>query len=309
MPAHHNLSVVMSVYNHSDQLEKSIESILNQSHADFELIIINDGSTDNTQQVLQGFAANDSRINIIQQANMGLTRALITGCNQSKASYIARHDVGDYSTPDRFEKQLDYLKTHNDCAVVFSHFRGVDQSGNVVYRFTPSAQSVQSSIDIDNNDISTPSHHGCAMFNKASYVKAGGYRPEFYLTQDLDLWIRLSEHGHIHVIEDSLYDALIATDTLSGKYSGLQKQYHDIIIESAQLRRKGLSDAAALTKADAIRPTANTLQLKQNASNTLYFMASCLLETDPALAKTYLKQALKKNPAHLKAWYKLVFKT
>ena len=299
----------MSVYNSSDQLEKSIGSILNQSFDDFELIIINDGSTDNSQQLLQTFAASDNRVKLYQQSNKGLTNALIFGCNQASADYIARHDVGDHSATDRFEKQFDYLRSNPQCAAVFSQFQSIDELGNVIYRFSPTAQAIQSSLDIASNDISTPSHHGSAMFSKAYYLKVGGYRQAFYFTQDLDLWVRMSEHGKIHLIEEILYDTLIATNTISGKYHPLQKQYHEIIIESAKLRRSGKSDAAVLIKAQQIKPTTSTVQLSNNAASTLYFMASCLINENPLLAKQYLKQALAKNPVHLKAWYKLLFKT
>ena len=299
----------MSVYNNADQLKKTIDSILNQSFAEFELIVINDGSTDNSQQKLEAFALRDNRIKLFQQPNKGLTNALIFGCKQARADYIARHDVGDYSSADRFAIQLAHLRSNPDCAAVFSHFQSIDEFGNVIYKFCPGAHAVVSSLDIDNGDISTPSHHGSVMFSKAIYLKAGEYRPSFYFTQDLDLWIRMSEHGKLHLIEEILYDTLIATDTISGKYHSLQKKYHQLIIESAKLRRSGKSDASVLSKVQQIKPTNSAMQLNNNAASTLYFMASCLINENPSFAKQYLKQALKKNPAHLKAWYKLLFKT
>ena len=299
----------MSVYNSSNQLEESIDSILQQSHDDFELIIINDGSTDNSQQILQSIAATDKRIKLFQQSNKGLTASLIFGCNQASADYIARHDVGDRSATDRFKKQWHYLNAHRDCAAVFTQFQSIDDQGTVIFKFCPTVKTVESSINIDNEDISTPSHHGSVMFSKKHYQNSGGYRQQFHFTQDLDLWIRMSEHGTIHLIEEILYDALIGTDTISGKYHPLQKQYHDIIIESAKLRRSGQSESNALSKASRIKPTTSTLQLNNNASGTLYFMASCLVSENPAMAKRYLKQAIRKNPMHLKAWYKLIFKT
>ena len=309
MPEHPKLSVVMSIYNNSDQLEDTIDSISKQTFSDFELIIINDGSTDDSQQILEKIAARDCRIKLFRQSNQGLTKALIFGCKQATAAYIARHDAGDHSLANRFEKQFAYLYSHADCAAVFSHFNTVDELGHTICKHCPETNAIQSSINIDNNDISAPSHHGSAMFSKAYYLKAGGYRQEFHFTQDLDLWIRMSEHGRIHLLEEHLYDALIATSTISGRYHPLQKQYHDIIIESAKQRRNGQSDARTLAKAQTIRPTRSPLKLQKNESDTLYFMASCLLDENPSLAKYYLQQALKKNPAHLKAWYKLLLKT
>ena len=299
----------MGVYNCADRLDDTINSILKQTHHDFELIIINDGSTDNSRQILESFAAGDRRIRLFHQPNKGLTRSLIFGCNQAGGQFIARHDAGDRSTPQRFEKQIAYLQSHDDCAAVFSHFNTVDEPGHIICRHRPNMDTIPSRLNINNQNIAAPSHHGSVMFSKAFYLKAGGYRQEFHFTQDLDLWIRMSEHGRIHLIEEHLYDALIGTDTISGRYHSLQKKYHDIIIESARQRRQGNSDDTALARARTIKPTNSIMQLNKNESGTLYFMASCLMAENPRLARHYLKKALKKNPAHLKAWCKLLLKT
>lgn len=309
MPQIHELSVVMSVYNSAKQLNATIKSILQQTFADFEFIIVNDGSTDDSREILEKFAAGDPRIRLFNQPNRGLTHALIFACQQANGRYIARQDAGDRSTPERLKTQLAYLTAHQDCAAVFSHYNTVDELGHTIYEHTPGNSAVQSAIQIDDHHIATPSHHGTVMFSKTCYLKAGGYRREFHFTQDLDLWIRMSEHGRIHLIEQRLYDALIATNTISGRYHSLQKKYHDIIIESAQQRRNGKSDAAALTRASAIKPARSVLQLIKNQSATLYFIASCLIAENPSLARYYLKKTLRTNPLHLKAWYKLLVKT
>jgi len=103
------LSVVMGVYNGENNLFKTIDSILNQTYTDFEFIIINDGSTDKTSEILKEYAARDNRIRVIEQENTGLTKALIRGCKEAQGKYIARQDAGDISLPTRFEKQLKLL--------------------------------------------------------------------------------------------------------------------------------------------------------------------------------------------------------
>ena len=167
MPAECNLSVVMSVYNNSGQLKKTIDSILKQTYADFEVIIINDGSTDDSQQILQTIAAGDRRIRLFQQPNKGLTNALVFGCEQAASGYIARHDVGDCSSPDRFAKQFAYLQSNRDCAVVFSQFRSVDEAGHVIYTYRPTASDFQSSIDI------TRQYYLCSLTSWQCHVQQG----------------------------------------------------------------------------------------------------------------------------------------
>ncbi len=306
MSASPYLSVVMSVFNGADQLEKTVQCIIEQSFVDFEFIIINDGSTDNSLELLQIAAEQDLRINIIDQSNQGLTRSLITGCKQARGKYIARQDVGDYSYPTRFEKQIAYFESNPQVVAVFTQFQVIDDNAVVISQHQPAPDYIESALDYSDGKIATPSHHGSVMFVKNIYQQTGGYRWEFRFAQDLDLWLRMKEHGDIQVIDEILYQALLSSNTISGMHHRAQKKYHDIIVESARVRRKSGDEQNILRQASTIKPSHNKLILNADKSSTLYFMGSCLLPKQPQLAKTYLKQAIKKNPLNLKAWYKLI---
>ena len=104
------ISVIMPVFNGEQFLSKAIESILNQTFSDFELIIINDGSTDNTKKIIEKYKAIDKRIIVKNQNNKGLTKSLNIAISITKGEYIARHDADDISLPHRFEKQIFWLK-------------------------------------------------------------------------------------------------------------------------------------------------------------------------------------------------------
>lgn len=110
------ISVVMAVKNGGHLLAGSVESILNQTFADFELIIINDGSTDDTLETLAKF--DDTRIVVVSQENQGLARSLNRGISLSRGRYIARQDHDDLSMPTRFEKQLAYMDSHPNCGLL-----------------------------------------------------------------------------------------------------------------------------------------------------------------------------------------------
>ena len=114
------VSVVMSVYNGAKYLRESVESILSQKSVDFEFIIVNDGSTDDSENILDEYAVQDNRIRIIKQKNMGLTQALIRGCNEARGTYIARQDANDVSLQGRLKKQLEYLKSHGMSSKVYA---------------------------------------------------------------------------------------------------------------------------------------------------------------------------------------------
>lgn len=111
------LSVIMSIYNGERYLREAIDSILGQSFRDFELILIDDASTDSTYEIIKSY--QDERIVVIQnKKNLGLTKSLNIGLQNAKGTYIARMDADDISLPDRFEKQLRYMEKHRDVALL-----------------------------------------------------------------------------------------------------------------------------------------------------------------------------------------------
>ena len=108
------ISVLMSVYNSEIYVDKSIESILNQTHSDFEFLIINDGSTDNTEEIIKNYANLDERIDYVtNKRNEGLTKSLNKLLDKSKNSIIARQDADDISDKRRFQYQLNFLKKYS----------------------------------------------------------------------------------------------------------------------------------------------------------------------------------------------------
>lgn len=115
------VSVVMSVYNGASYLKDAIESILNQSYSHFEFLIINDGSTDHSLEIIRSFS--DKRIKLIDNGvNKGLIYSLNKGFDEAKGKYIARMDADDISLPQRFEKQVTYLERHSHVGVVGSDY-------------------------------------------------------------------------------------------------------------------------------------------------------------------------------------------
>lgn len=115
-PIEPTVSVIMAVKNGGKEVSRAIESILSQTFTDFEFIIINDGSTDDTLKILEGY--RDPRIHIYSQENQGLARSLNRGLSLAVGAYIARQDHDDISLPLRLQKQVEYLKAHPDCGLL-----------------------------------------------------------------------------------------------------------------------------------------------------------------------------------------------
>jgi len=301
------VSVVMSVYNGAEHLRESIDSILSQEGAELEFIVVNDGSTDDSKEILDEYALKDKRIRVIHQDNQGLTRALIRGCAEAKGEYIARQDSGDISLPSRLRRQLSCIKSHSDAILVSCGTRFVGPGGEHLYDVLRDSEEATASLkDPDSKAIKGPSHHGSTLFPKRLYEKVGGYRAAFYFGQDLDLWIRLAEHGRHYVIPEVLYQASITAESISGLYRKEQVQLTKLMLEAAAVRRRGMSELPVLKKAHAIKPNVKRMRSPLAQARGLYFIGACLQKQRNQQARLYFKQAIRIFPFHLRSWYKLL---
>lgn len=194
------ISVVLPVYNAEKYLAESVESILRQTHENFELIIINDGSKDNSAAVVKSFS--DPRIVYIEQENAGLAATLNRGISTAKYEYIARQDNDDISEPQRFEKQIEFLEANKDVALVGSWASIIDENGQAVNRhhkhFVNNAE-LKFALLFDN-----PFVHSSVMFLKSAWKKAGGYNTDRAIFEDYYLWSSLSKHYKIANIPEYL---------------------------------------------------------------------------------------------------------
>jgi glycosyltransferase involved in cell wall biosynthesis len=302
------VSVVMGVYNGASQLRETIDSILSQENVSLEFIIINDGSTDESPQILLEYAERDSRIRIIEQANQGLTIALKRGCAVSRGVYIARQDVGDVSLSGKLANQVRFIKDNPDAALASCGTRFIGPRGEHLYDVKQeSCGATERLLTLEPSELRGPSSHSSAIFPRAFYERVGGYRSAFYFAQDLDLWVRLAEQGRHIVIPEILYQASVTLGTISGLYRKEQVALTHFITESARLRRSGLSDERVLRKAATIRPHAKRKTSRLARARALYFIGSCLRKRKDPQATAYLKQALQAWPFHLRSAVKLLF--
>ena len=128
------VSVIMPVYNGDQFLDRSIKSVLNQTFNNFEYIIINDGSTDDSQKIIESY--KDSRIKLINYSkNMGISFALNNGLNVAEGNYIARQDQDDVSFPDRFMLQIEFLENNNNIDLVDTNFIFIDENDKYIHDY------------------------------------------------------------------------------------------------------------------------------------------------------------------------------
>jgi glycosyltransferase involved in cell wall biosynthesis len=304
------VSVVMSVYNGAPHLRESIESMLMQEDVDFEFIIVNDGSTDETPQILKEYSDKDGRITVLHQKNQGLTKALIRGCSEAKGKYIARQDVGDTSLPGRLLIQKKTLDANENLSFVscWSEFCGPQTELLFIQKGTGKASKPTQIIDnrTDKGVVDGPACHPSVMFYRAAYLKAGGYRPDFYYAQDWDLWYRLAEVGMFQMVEQPLYRVILRPGSISSNKRKEQLVLGSLALEALRRRRMNVSDRSVLDKAAQIRPQGETNDSRINNAAWLYFIGECLRRKGDKRAFDYLKKSLVLNPFSPKTWVRIV---
>lgn len=201
------VSVIMSVFNEEKCIKNAIDSILAQTFTDFEFIIIDDGSTDNTRDIVKSY--DDKRIVLIQQPNKGLTASLNVGIKQSKGKYIARQDADDTSYPSRLMKQIEVFTNNNSLVVLAT--RGLIKTG--IYSYN---SPFYSNVDIKHKiKLRNVLIHSSVMIRKDVFESAGLYNEKYLTSQDYDAWIRLSEYGEISMIDKVLVSREIRNNSIS----------------------------------------------------------------------------------------------
>lgn len=200
------ISVIMGVFNENniEVIKKSILSILNQTYKDFELIICDDGSTDNTLELITKVTQNDNRVRIIKnEKNMGLAYTLNRCIEESNGEYIARMDIDDCSKNERFEKQIKFLEDHQEYSVVGSNSLLFNKNG--VYGKRKMPEIIKKEDFLFNNPIMHPTVmlrkrdiQNVYMYNESNKTKR---------VEDYDLWMRMFAKGYkMYNLQEYLFE-------------------------------------------------------------------------------------------------------
>ena len=238
------VSVVMSVYNSERYLREAVESILNQTFTDFEFIIVDDGSTDQTREIVERFANKDNRIRVVRNERcLGLTRSLNRGLFLVRGEYIARQDADDISLSDRLSCQVSFLDEHPSVGVVGCRLLLIDNRGisTGVLEFPTQPEEISDMLPRKNVLC-----HGSVVMRRSCLERAGYYREFFRASQDRDLWLRLNEHCHLVNLPSPLYKSRLHPDCITAVKRHEQLAFRPVILEFAQRRREQGVDAFGL---------------------------------------------------------------
>lgn len=193
----------MAVWNSEKYLVEAIESVLNQTFRDFELIVINDGSIDNSSNILKKYADKDNRVVLVERENKGLTKSLNEGCRLAKGKYIARMDADDISIEDRLLKQYEFLERNADVVMVGSEVEIIDEQGlELGPRGTVlDSHNIRKRLLLGDGSTLT---HPVIMARRDAMKKIGYYDEEFTTSQDLDLFLKITEVGSAVNLSETL---------------------------------------------------------------------------------------------------------
>jgi glycosyltransferase involved in cell wall biosynthesis len=218
------LTVLMSVYNGSAYLREAIDSILSQSFTQFEFLIIDDCSTDNSWQILQEYADRDSRIRLFQnQQNLGLTKSLNRGLTLAQGNYIARQDADDIALPDRLKQQVDVLNQQPEVVLVSCELEWIDEAGELIARMERSCCS-----ELIPWHLLFYNHvggHSQVMYRRQTVLATGGYSEVRRYSQDYELWCRLAKAGEIVMLPDVLQIQRIHRNAISSQKRSEQEAF------------------------------------------------------------------------------------
>lgn len=288
------LTVLMNVFNAEKYLNLAIESILEQTYTDFEFIIINDGSKDSSEAIIQKYAQLDPRIIFLSRENKGIVASANEGIALSSTKYIARMDADDIALPNRLEEEMNFLKENEDVVCVGSGSIIIDDEGYelTVWSIPTKDYDIQKLLMAGHCPLANPS----VIFRKDAAIKVGCYREEFGTAEDYDLFLRLGEVGKLANINKPLIKYRFLSGSVSGKNQIQQRETMRLACSEAW-KRRGIK--SVFTAGEYWRPI-NTRNSKHKFSLEFGWWAYNY-KNKPAAIKYGIK-SIKLKPWDINGW-------
>ena len=251
------VTVLMPVYNAERYVAQTVESILSQTFRDFEFLIINDGSTDGSLEILRDYAGRDGRIRLVSRPNTGYVAALNEGLELARADLIARIDADDLSHPRRLELQVARMRGEPELVALGSNAYAIDGHGRMLgdYDVPPTHEEIESNHLRGSSSI----HHPAVMLRREAVKRVGGYRKELMPCEDFDLWLRLGEVGRLANLPAKLLTKrLMPGSAVASNLAKQEKLVKQIVDET--WRRRSLPDRPQVRQSRLKRPADLYLQ-------------------------------------------------
>ncbi len=237
------VSVLIGAYNNADTLERAVRSMLEQTVAELEVLIVDDGSTDRTADVAGRIAGEDGRSRLLTMpSNIGIANSLNAGLRACSAPIAAVLDADDWAEPERLERQLELLERRPDVAVVGVRVREVDEASRELVPRTRFAGGEVNRVLMRFN----PVPNSASAFRRDQVLAIGGYDPRYRWAADYDLWLRLSERHRIFVLDDVLSTRRMSTVNVAARHERAQTAETVVMRLRAMRRRRSVRGTSGL---------------------------------------------------------------
>lgn len=286
------ITVLMPAYNAGKYIREAIISVLEQTYPHFELLIVNDGSTDDTVSVVLSF--NDPRIVLVNKEHSGIAEALNTGLRLADTYYIARFDADDICTPGRLEKQFNFLEDHPDYVLAGSDAEYIIENGDFLFNFKCIAHSNE---EVQQNMyVYCPFIHSSVMYKRDEVIKAGGYNANAHHFEDYLLWTSLAKMGKMQNLRESLLKVRFNTASITIDERWRGERFRQL---KRQATIRGNITEEEGKELLAIIESQNIQKIKEGAYHALCGKKFLADNYQPVKARGHVRKAISVRPLRL----------
>lgn len=282
----------MPAYNAAKYIGEAIASVLKQSFTDFELLIVNDGSTDQTVKIVNSF--HDPRIVLISQENKGIAAALNLGLSKARAGYIARFDADDVCLPNRLKIQYDFITAYPAYTVIGSAADYMDADGHYIFTHHPEGhlneeiQQLKYSI--------CPFIHSSVFYKKEVVINNGGYNEHAYTYEDHFLWVNILKHEKACNLSQALIKVRLNPESITIDEKWRPRRFRSI--KYTTLKKRLITEAEGF-ELQQIGGSQYSPQIKQGAYYALCGKKFLLNNYQPVKARFNMARAISLRPLRL----------
>jgi glycosyltransferase involved in cell wall biosynthesis len=286
------VTVLMPAYNAGKYIGEAIASVLEQSFTDFELLIINDGSTDDTEKIIRSF--HDPRIVLISQQNKGVSAALNLGLSHAHAPYIARFDADDVCLPNRLKVQYEFITAYPEYTIIGSAVDYMDADGHFIFTHHPEGhlneeiQQLKYSI--------CPFIHSSVFYKKEAVVNNGGYNEHAYTYEDHFLWVNILKNEKACNLSQALIKVRLNPESITIDEKWRTRKFRSI--KYATLKSKNITEAEG-NELYQIGGKQYSPKIKQGAYYALCGKKFLLNNYQPEKARVNMARAISLHPLRL----------
>ncbi|MGA7566711.1 MAG: glycosyltransferase, partial [Terriglobales bacterium] len=234
------VSVVMSVFNSDRFLSEAVESILDQGFQELEFIVIDDGSTDRTASILDGYQNGDARMRVCHEEHAGLIKSLNRGCELARGKYLARMDADDVAMKERIARQVDFMEVHQETGALGGAVEWIDATGKLLGIYPNPAGDREIKAELLRGFCAF--WHPTMLLRREVFAWAGGYRSGVVGAEDYDLWLRIADRFQLANLEEVVLKYRIHPNQVSMRKRKQQTLSKLAAKASASFRRSGELD-------------------------------------------------------------------